>query len=350
MKYVIRYVLPLVAVGLFAVAIYHVSGNSEETENAPPSRLSAPPESPYQEAVAGAGMIEPESEAIEIGSSAAGLVKTVLVQVGHSVKPEQTLFELDDRELQAQLIVQKAALESAQAELERLEAQPREEEIPVTEAMEAEAKATLEQRRRDLERIGRLFGRGAATESERDDAEAAFDVAQAQLKKAQAELALLKAGAWQSDLKLTEAAVQRAKAEVERVKTQIELLKIKAPIGGRILKVDVRPGEFVATPASEPLIVMGAIDTLHVRVDIDEQDIPRFQPGTKAVARLRGGSDQTFDLDFVRVEPYVVPKRSLTGDNTERIDTRVLQVIYKVNRPGENLYVGQQVDVFVNTK
>ncbi len=192
--------------------------------------------------------------------------------------------------------------------------------------------------------------RGAATEVERDDAQAAFDVAEAQLKKAQAELALLKAGAWQSDLKLTEAAVQRAKAEVERIKTQIELLKIKAPIGGRILKVDVRPGEFVATPASEPLIVMGATDILHVRVDIDEQDIPRFRPGTKAVARLRGGSEQTFDLDFVRVEPYVVPKKSLTGDNTERIDTRVLQVIYKVNRPGENLYVGQQVDVFVNTK
>jgi hypothetical protein len=55
-------------------------------------------------------------------------------------------------------------------------------------------------------------------------------------------------------------------------------------------------------------------------------------------------------LDFVRVEPYVVPKRSLTGDNTERIDTRVLQVIYKVKDPGDNLYVGQQVDVFVNTK
>ncbi len=159
MKYVIRYVLPLVAAGLFAVAIYHVSGNTEKETDAPPSRLSAPPESPYQEAVAGAGMIEPESEAIEIGSSAAGLVKTVLVQVGHSVKPEQTLFELDDRELQAQLIVQKAALESAQAELERLKAQPREEEIPVTEAMEAEAKANLEERRRDLVRIGRLFAR-----------------------------------------------------------------------------------------------------------------------------------------------------------------------------------------------
>lgn len=350
MKYLIRYGLPLAAIGLFAVALVHVAGNADDEDNAPPSRLAAPPESPFPETVAGAGMIEPESEAIEIGSSAAGLVKKVLVQVGDRVEPEQTLFELDDRDLQSQLVVQQAALESAKADLERLKAQPRPEEVPVKEAMENEAKANLAQRRRDLDRIGRLYQRGAATEVERDDAQAGLEVAQAQVKKAQAELDLLKAGAWESDVRMSEAAVQRAAAEVEHVKTEIELLKVKAPIAGRILKIDVRPGEFVATPSSEALIVMGATDTLHVRVDIDEQDIPRFEPGTSAIAQLRGGFERSIELDFVRIEPYVVPKRSLTGDNTERIDTRVLQVIYKVKGSTENLYVGQQVDVFVNTK
>ena len=349
MKYLVRYLLPLAAVGLFGVALFHVAGNRAEEAEPPPVRLSAPPESPFENSVAGAGVIEPQSEAIAIGSSSAGLVKKVLVQVGDRVEPEKTLFELDDRELQAQLAVEQAALASAEAELERLKAQPRLEEVPVKEALAAEAAASLEERRRDLERVRRLYERGAASDSERDDAQAAYEVGQAQLKKAKAELALLNAGAWQSDIRLAEAAVLRAATEVQRVKTQLALLKVKAPIGGQILQVDVRPGEFVATPAPEPLIVMGATKTLHVRVDIDEQDIPRFKPATSAVARLRGGSDQTYALDFVRIEPYVVPKRSLTGDNTERIDTRVLQVIYKVQDPGENLYVGQQVDVFVNT-
>jgi hypothetical protein len=52
-------------------------------------------------------------------------------------------------------------------------------------------------------------------------------------------------------------------------------------------------------------------------------------------------------LQFVRFEPYVVPKKSLTGDSTERVDTRVLQVLYSFNRDTLPLYVGQQMDVFI---
>jgi hypothetical protein len=41
----------------------------------------------------------------------------------------------------------------------------------------------------------------------------------------------------------------------------------------------------------------------------------------------------------------VIPKKSLTGGNTERVDTRVLQVIYAIDAPSDRLYVGQQLDV-----
>jgi hypothetical protein len=52
----------------------------------------------------------------------------------------------------------------------------------------------------------------------------------------------------------------------------------------------------------------------------------------------------------VRVEPYVVPKVSLTGSSTERVDTRVLQVIYSFECPKDRpVYVGQQVDLFVKS-
>jgi hypothetical protein len=66
-------------------------------------------------------------------------------------------------------------------------------------------------------------------------------------------------------------------------------------------------------------------------------------------ATLKGqpGGD-FFPLRFVRIEPYVVPKKSLTGDNTERVDTRVLQVIYAVDTQGKRLFVGQQLDVFID--
>ena len=63
---------------------------------------------------------------------------------------------------------------------------------------------------------------------------------------------------------------------------------------------------------------------------------------------LKGDTSVKFPLKFVRVEPYVIPKRSLTGQNTERIDTRVLQAIYALEPTDQPLYVGQQVEVYID--
>jgi hypothetical protein len=66
-----------------------------------------------------------------------------------------------------------------------------------------------------------------------------------------------------------------------------------------------------------------------------------------ATAHVRGTRQIQTGLKFVRVEPYVIPKRSLTGDSTERVDTRVLQVLYGFERGTLPIYVGQQMDVFI---
>ena len=99
-------------------------------------------------------------------------------------------------------------------------------------------------------------------------------------------------------------------------------------------------------------MVIGNTKPLYIRVDIDEHDIPRayefFQSGGTANASPRGKPDQKYKLHFVRVEPYVIPKKSLTGDNTERVDTRVLQVIYRVEDGKPGLFVGMQMDVFLD--
>ena len=72
----------------------------------------------------------------------------------------------------------------------------------------------------------------------------------------------------------------------------------------------------------------------------------------KAIARLKAGGpenqgNQDINLEFVRIEPFIIPKRAVTNSQQELVDTRVLQVIYKIVSGPESLYVGQQVDVFV---
>jgi hypothetical protein len=62
---------------------------------------------------------------------------------------------------------------------------------------------------------------------------------------------------------------------------------------------------------------------------------------------VRGDNTRAFPLQFVRVQPYVVPKRSLSGDNAERVDTRVMQLIYALEEGLDDIYIGQQMDVFL---
>ncbi len=83
-------------------------------------------------------------------------------------------------------------------------------------------------------------------------------------------------------------------------------------------------------------------------MDIDEQDLPYFSTGAKAVATLKGRPQVRFPLSYFDTEPYVIPKQSLTGSNTERVDTRVLQVLYALPETTTfPLYIGQQMDVYI---
>src|SRR5439155_5450039 len=90
--------------------------------------------------------------------------------------------------------------------------------------------------------------------------------------------------------------------------------------------------------------------SVSVRVAVAEADIPRVRAGMSASAFRRGDARQEVALQLVRVEPLATAKRSLTGDKTERVDTRVLKLIYEVSGTGQALYVGQQLDVFLALK
>jgi HlyD family secretion protein len=94
---------------------------------------------------------------------------------------------------------------------------------------------------------------------------------------------------------------------------------------------------------------MGTVDPLHVRVQIDEEDVGRIEPGAKAEASLRGDANKTIALRFVRFEPQAIAKTNLNG-GAERVDTRVVEAIYAFDREDLMAFVGQQMDVFVTAR
>ncbi len=254
---------------------------------------------PYETSVAAAGIIEAMSENVAIGVPEAGLITHVHVRVWDAVKEGQPLVTLDDREIAARLMMNTANARVAAATVQRLEDQ--------------------------LARLQGVNDPRAVSKDEVRTRENDVAVARAQLEAAEAQVAL------------------------DRV--SLERLTVRAPRDGTILQVNLRPGEYASVAPRNPAVVLGDVERLQVRADVDEQNAPRLQPGQSATAYLKGDTLQPIELRFVRIEPYVVPKVSLTGASNERVDTRVLQVIYAFSRPRDRaVYVGQQVDVFVKSE
>jgi multidrug resistance efflux pump len=168
------------------------------------------------------------------------------------------------------------------------------------------------------------------------------------LLEAQATLARLEAGAWTPDIVVAERERDQARAEVRKAETEIERLIVRAPADSTVLRIDVREGEYVqAGESMRPPVVLAKSGGLEVRVQVDEEDASRVRTGAPAEGFVRGRDRTRVELEFIRVEPRVVPKTSITGSTTERVDTRVLFVVYRVVGSPERVYAGQKLDVFI---
>jgi multidrug resistance efflux pump len=346
-----KFVLP--ALALFGV-VFSVWTVLRGAQAVPPAQPVVPPtEAPFGRNVAGAGIVEAATENIAVGPVVPGVVMEVLVKVGDTVKAGQPLFRVDDRDLRSRLITAEAAVAASEARLARLRSFPRPEEIPPAEAAVRADEQTLADARNQLETMQRVVSTDsrAVSMDEVDRRRFAVSVAEARLARSASELALLKAGSWAADLTVQQAEVAAARAEVEAIKLELERRVTRSPIDGRVLQLKVRPGQYAqAAEQGDPLALLGSVQRLHVRVDVDENDAWRIVPGARAKATVRGNRELSTELRFEQIEPYVVPKRSLTGESTERVDTRVLQVVYSFDPASlPNVYVGQQMDVFIES-
>jgi HlyD family secretion protein len=348
MKTLRSLLLPTLALGMFAFSIYHLMFAAEKLPKTEP--LVAPPRKAYPSGISGTGLVEARAENISLGTAVAGIVLEVCVsneQLGQRVTAGTPLFRVDDRHLKSQLQALEANLKLAEAQLDRIEQMPRPEEIPASEAKVKVAEANRTRLKDILDRGEQLLAKRVMTEEEFTSRRFTFVAADQQYQQAVAEDTLLKAGSWRPDKLVSRASVDAARASVANLETEIERCLVRAPVDGQILKIDVRPGEYVAASNAKALMILGDLERLRIRVDIDEQDIGRFAPIGRATATARGTAGTVLHLKFVRIEPYVTPKKAFTGDNTERIDTRVLQVLYEIDSDQPGVYVGQQVDVSI---
>jgi multidrug efflux pump subunit AcrA (membrane-fusion protein) len=300
--------LPLIAVAALSFGIISVVRSQPKRETSSPP--SPPPVSPYTHEVAAEGLVESSSENISIGTPLSDVVIEVPVVVGQKVKLGDALFRLDDRQLRADLGARQADLGVAKSQ------------VKVDSAV-------LDDVKQQLDFAETLSDKRAISSEEMSKRRHAVEEAQARLDAAKAQ-------------------VEANAAQVNSIATQIERSIVRAPMDGEVLQVKIHVGEYApAGVNATPLVMLGRLKPLNIRVDVDEHEAWRVNSSAKAVASVRGNADLKTPLSFVRFEPFVIPKKSLTGDSTERVDTRVLEVIYRVDDDKLPLFVGQQMDVFI---
>jgi multidrug efflux pump subunit AcrA (membrane-fusion protein) len=312
-----RQVLPVLAIIAIIVAAVIVMRGQPDRSLAQP--VQTPPSAPSgnRAVVAGAGVVEPSSELIEIGAQIGGVIDRMYVEVGQPVAAGAPLFSVDSREA-------RAAVAEAEARLRRIRQGV------------AAARTTLGVARRQNALYASAGDPRAVSRQEVIASGGTVEDAAARVAVAQAE-------------------ANEAAAQLEAARVRLARHTVRAPRAATVLQVSTRAGEFANAGnqgggSSTPLITMGVTDPLHVRIDIDENEIERVALTRPAVVTPRGAANQRTSVTFVRAEPLVVPKRSLTNASTERVDVRVLQVIYALPGNGAGYFVGQQVDGFVPAK
>lgn len=278
-----------------------------------PQPLVEPSRAPYTDSIGARGMVEAVNENVIVAPLLPGLITEIDVKVGDRVRKGDPLFRQDSRDAEAKVAAQKA-------------------QVGLLEAQVKEAEVKVEDKKDDLARSDRLLAQRVISE----------DVQKRkyfELQSAESGLASVRAN------------LQLARAQLTQAEVNLDLLTVRAPRDGVILRQNLHEGEYVGVSPSDPnapSLLLGETDSLQLRADVDEDSASRVGKGAPAVAYIKGMHSDPIPLRFVRIEPYITVKKSLTGDSSERVDTRVLQIIYRFERTKLPVYVGQQMDVFID--
>ncbi len=343
-------VILLSVLGLVLGAYYAYKYQLKVVDNEP---VLPPPRPPAETFAAARGIVEPRDGSIGIYPVRADRVEELCVQENQEVKAGDVLYTMRTRGLRDERRILEAQLQAAQANCQYLREQPRAADVAPLEAAAAVRRVEQERIAMRLDRLRKLYPL-AVSQDELDNEQKLYESAVASLRLAEAELAQVKAGVSAYQIAQAEAQVAQIQAQLDQLDTQIQESVLRSPIDGVVMKINIHKGEYISLfnpvrdDATSTPVVVGS-KHLQVRVDVDETDAFLLDGAhdATATATLKGDGTCRLNLRFNRIQPMAVPKRNLAGFGAERIDVRVVQLIFDVESPVFPLWPGQQVDVFL---
>ncbi len=355
-----RLIFILSFVGLFAGGLVaYLSGITEPP--LPPA--FSPPTNPYPKGIYAEGILESDQtsgENINVYPEVPGTVTQILVAEGQEVKAGTPLLRIEDSVQSATVEQLKSQAEAAFTLLNELKAQPRKETLDVNEAQVVAAQATLKTAQDALDKQQAAYDLNPKSISKDalDTAANAVLTAKTNLEVARRQRDLTKAGAWIYDINNQERTHDALTKSYLSASALLAKYTLRAPKDGVVLTVNPTAGSFVSTQGAydtytqgmDPVIVLGSPRArMNVRCYVDEILVPRIPAASKMKAQMSvRGSTAKFPLTFVRMQPIVSPKIELSDQRLEKVDVRVLPIIFRLEQTKDLiLYPGQLVDIYI---
>jgi HlyD family secretion protein len=331
-------VLILVAAGVAVVARGPMRNSVSSATGT--TTATAQPQAERRWLAVAPGKVEPPSGIIKVTASTIGVVSKVLIKVNDTVFAGEPLILLNDDEIQARY-------------------------------MSAEAQAAMRRRLRDEQAAGKAGDRRRAEDAVADAETAAFDAqnavdraavawrsaggptadltqARSELVRAREEYSKRQAQLRGIDAPLptpNEAQVITARGDLALARVNLEKLRIRAPIDGTVLQININPGELAAPSALQPLLLVANLSTLNVRAELDERDLSSVKLGQKVAIRAAAFTDREFAGTVTSIAPLVEPSRLGSREPGNRSDVDAVEVVVKLTQPGP-LTTGMKVDVY----
>ena len=361
MRYNFRFVLmvlPLLAVLVVAYSFATIANvsNDHTADSRPLKLVAGQAECSTKDRIFAVGKVEPAGGVVRIAASKRGTVKQVYVRPGELVSKNAPLFKLDDAEAAAQVALYQRELDVASAKQQARKADRRalHGEISMIEAKLAAARSEHDYARALGDMADKLESTSNISVKEHRKRRYELDRTRARIAELQArhgkvlsQIAALSPDENGSVIAVDRAEVARASARLNLAQARLAELVVRAPVAGRVMEVTVRQGEFVE-PSTRSQVLLWPDGKLHLRVEIDEFDMPRFSKSEAAVASFRGNAESRFKLQYSGIEPFVTPKRTLESRLGGRVDSRAINVLYDIS--GEKLLPGQVLEVFVGSE
>ena len=273
------------------------------------------------------GYLEPRSEVIRLAApSSFGeqvRVDKLLVAEGDQVAAGSLVARLDNYDRRSAAVTEaEARVEVEVARLEQIEAGAKPGDLAAQRAMISRANAVLSEAKVDLARSERLVSRNAAPAAELDDAKLRVESAREELSHAEATLESL-AEVREVDVRQQQSQIAAAKAALITARAELETSEVRAPIDGRVLKINVRPGERIG---DEGILDLGDTSEMYAVAEVYEADLPRVEIGQRATVRLFTGAGETLEGEVAEIGLLVAKKDVLANDPVADTDARVVEV------------------------